>query len=63
MIAFDGKQLSRADPAGDRFPRPAAARRAIGLATLRSSGSRLVARGGALVLLPSTERPEDAGLA
>ena len=34
-IGFDGKQSSRADPAGDRFPRPAAARRAIGLATKR----------------------------
>ena len=32
-IAFDGKQSSRADPAGDRFPRPAAAPRAMGLAT------------------------------
>jgi hypothetical protein len=30
-IAFDGKQSSRADPAGDRFPRPAASPgRAIG---------------------------------
>ena len=38
-IAFDGKQSSRADPAGDRFPRPAAAPRAMGLATMRSSQS------------------------
>ena len=35
-IAIDGKQSSRADPAGDRFPRPAASRRAIGLATKRN---------------------------
>jgi hypothetical protein len=39
-IPFDGKQSSRADPAGDRFPRPAAARRAIGLATKRSCTDR-----------------------
>jgi len=43
-IGFDGKQSSRADPAGDRLPRPAAARRAIGLATHRSRGTLAPAR-------------------